>query len=71
MDTKDLHALGCTMLLYPTTAIFRVTHAIQQALEDLKAGRPMPSGQSVTFGQYEELLGLRIRGRGPPRHLTY
>jgi 2-methylisocitrate lyase-like PEP mutase family enzyme len=58
MDPKDFHALGYTMLLYPTTVIFRVTRAIQKAVEDLKAGRPMPPEESVTFKEYEDMLGL-------------
>jgi 2-methylisocitrate lyase-like PEP mutase family enzyme len=58
MAPKDFHALGYTMLLYPTTVIFRVTRAIQKAVEDLKAGRPMPADESVTFNEYEEILGL-------------
>jgi 2-methylisocitrate lyase-like PEP mutase family enzyme len=58
MDPKDLHALGYSMLLYPTTVIFRVTRAIQKAIEDLKAGRPMPADDSVTFKEYEDILGL-------------
>ena len=58
MDPKDLHALGYTMLLYPTTVIFQVTHAIQKAVEGLKAGRPMPAEDAVTFDEYEQMLGL-------------
>ena len=40
MDPRDLHALGYSMLLYPSTVIFRVTRAIQKAVEHLKAHRP-------------------------------
>jgi len=58
MDPADLHELGYTMLLYPATVIFRVTRAIQKAVEDLKAHRPMPSDDSVTFSEYETMLGL-------------
>ncbi len=58
MAPKDLHGLGYTMLLYPTTVIFRVTRAIQKAVEDLRAGRPMPAEEAVTFSEYETLLGL-------------
>jgi 2-methylisocitrate lyase-like PEP mutase family enzyme len=58
MDPKDLHALGYTMLLYPTTVVFRVTRAIQKAVGDLKAGRQMPPEESVTFKEYEDILGL-------------
>ena len=58
MDPKDLKALGYSMVLYPTTVIFRVTRAIQRAVEDLKAGRPMPADDAVTFEQYENMLRL-------------
>ena len=59
INPKDLYTLGYTMLLYPSTVIFRVTRAIQKAVADLKAGRPMRSEESVTFGEYEEILGLQ------------
>ena len=55
---KDLYALGYTMLLYPSTVIFRVTRAIQRAVAELKAGCPMRAEESVTFREYEEILGL-------------
>ena len=58
VDPKDLKALGYSMVLYPTTVIFQVTRAIQKAVEGLKAGRPMPADDSVTFEQYENLLRL-------------
>ena len=58
MDPKDLKALGYSMVLYPTTVIFQVTRAIQKAVEGLKAGRPMPADDSVTFEQYENMLRL-------------
>jgi len=58
MDPKELHALGYAMLLYPSTIIFRVTRAIQRAVADLKAGCPMAPEESVTFEEYEGILGL-------------
>ena len=58
MDPKDLYNLGYSMLLYPSTVLFRVTRAIQRAVEDLKAGRPMPADESVTFAQYENVVRL-------------
>ena len=42
MAAKDIRALSYSMLLYPTTVIFRVTRAIQKAVEDVQAGRPAP-----------------------------
>ena len=58
MAPNDLHDLGYTMLLYPTTVIFQVTKAIQKAVMGLKAGIPMPAADALTFEQYESLLGL-------------
>ena len=46
------------MLLYPTTGIFRVTRAIQKAVAGLRAHRPMPADDAVTFERYETMLGL-------------
>ena len=62
LDPKDFQALGYSMLLYPTTVIFRVARAIQKAVEDLKAGRQMPADDSVTFEAYEAMLGLPTWG---------
>src|SRR5262249_8337937 len=58
IDPKELKALGYSILLYPTTVIFRVTPAIQKPGDYLKAGRPMPADDSVTFEEYEDLLRL-------------
>ena len=57
-DLADFHAMGHTMLLYPTMVIFRVARAIKKAVEGLKAGRQMPPDDTFTFEQYEQLLGL-------------
>ena len=58
MDPKDLKALGYSMVLYPTSVIFQVTRTIQKAVEGLKAGRPMPAEDAVTFAEYECMLKL-------------
>lgn len=58
LSPKDLHDMGYSMLLYPSTIIFRVTRAIQKAAADLKAGRPLPAGEGVTFEQYEDIMRL-------------
>jgi hypothetical protein len=46
------------MILYPTTLLFRQTRAIQRALTDLKAGRPMPDNDSVTMTEFEKLVDI-------------
>ncbi len=58
MDPKELNSLGYSMILYPTTVIFQVARTIQKAVENLKASRPMPAEDSVTFEAYEDMLRL-------------
>src|SRR5437764_936978 len=55
---EEMHALGFNMLLYPTTLLFRETKAVLRALEDLKAGRPMPEDESVTMLQFEKFVDI-------------
>ena len=54
----ELHDLGFSMILFPTTLLFRVTRATERALADLKAGRPMPPEEGVDLETYEEIVGL-------------
>jgi 2-methylisocitrate lyase-like PEP mutase family enzyme len=58
LSPDELHALGFSMTLFPTTVLFRTVRAIQRALEDLKAGRPMPREEGVNLDTYEEIVGL-------------
>lgn len=55
---QEFHKLGFNMILYPTTLLFRQTRAIQRALTDLKAGRPMPDNDSVTMTEFEKLVDI-------------
>lgn len=55
---KDLHALGFRMITYPTSILFRVAKAIERSLADLKAGRPLPPDDSLSFDAYTEALDL-------------
>src|SRR5437868_4880046 len=58
ISPTDMHAMGFNMLLYPTTLLFRQTRTILRALEDLKAGKPMPEKESVTMLQFEKLVDI-------------
>ena len=58
LSPVELHALGFSMILFPTTVLFRTVRAIERALQDLKAGQPMPRGESVDLDAYEEIVGL-------------
>jgi 2-methylisocitrate lyase-like PEP mutase family enzyme len=58
LPPKEMHALGFNMILYPTTLLFRQTRAIQRALTDLKAGRPMPQEDAVSMTQFEKIVDI-------------
>ena len=58
MPPAALHAMGFSMILYPTTLLFRMTHAVQQGLEDLKAGRPLSKQDSVDMLEFERLVDI-------------
>jgi hypothetical protein len=47
--------MGFAMAAYPTTLIFRVARTIERALEDMKAGRPGASGDSVDFDAFKAI----------------
>ena len=55
---RELDRLGFNMILYPTTLLFRQTRAMQRALADLKAGRPMPKDDSVTMDEFETIVDI-------------
>ncbi|CAF4304492.1 unnamed protein product, partial [Adineta steineri] len=58
VSPNDLHKMGFSMILYPTTILFRVTHAIEQAAADLIAGKQLSAKDSVNFKKYEDIVGL-------------
>lgn len=58
LPPDEFYSLGFNMLLYPTTLLFRQTKAIQRALADLKAGKPMPANDSVTMFEFEKLVDI-------------
>ena len=58
MSPKQLQELGFTMALYPTTVLFRMTHAIQDALQTLHSGKPMDSKRAVSMKEFEVIADL-------------
>ena len=53
-----LRQMGYSMVLYPTTVLFQITHAIQQALENLHAGRRMNPQRAVSMEEFEMIVDL-------------
>jgi 2-methylisocitrate lyase-like PEP mutase family enzyme len=58
LSPNQLQDLGFTMALYPTTVLFRMTYAIEDALRTLIAGKEMDSKQSVSMTEFESIVDL-------------
>lgn len=58
MSPGQLQDLGFTMALYPTTVLFRMTHAIEDALATLRAGKPMDTTRAVSMKDFELIVDL-------------
>jgi 2-methylisocitrate lyase-like PEP mutase family enzyme len=54
----EIAGYGFQMILYPTTVLFRVAHAIREALQDLHAGLPLAQETAVTLDEFENMVGL-------------
>ena len=46
------------MVLYPTTLLFRQVKAIQDGLDDLKAGRPLKQDESIDMFEFEKIVDI-------------
>lgn len=57
-DPDELRELGFSMILYPTTVLFRATYAIQQALKNLYKGKPMDQSQAVKMKEFEKIVDI-------------
>jgi 2-methylisocitrate lyase-like PEP mutase family enzyme len=58
MTPKQLEDLGFTMALYPTTVLFRMTHAIEDALATLRSGKPMDAKRAISMKEFELIVDL-------------
>ncbi|HWE46687.1 MAG TPA: isocitrate lyase/PEP mutase family protein [Caulobacteraceae bacterium] len=60
LPPSELSAMGFSMILYPASVLFRLSWAIEQALNDLKAQRPLDPAQSLDMKQYEEVVEMQV-----------
>src|SRR3954471_5591886 len=56
LPPEQFGEMGYTMILYPTTLLFRATHALRQAAKDLRAGTPLDRKQSVDMDEFLEIV---------------
>jgi 2-methylisocitrate lyase-like PEP mutase family enzyme len=54
----ELRTLGFSMILYPTSLLFRCVRAIERGLADLRQGKTMTADDGVTLTEYEEIIGV-------------
>src|SRR4051812_21490728 len=59
LSPKEFGRLGFTMILYPTTLLFRATRAIQLAAKDLRDGKELDKKQSVDMKRFEKIVELK------------
>jgi 2-methylisocitrate lyase-like PEP mutase family enzyme len=58
ISAEEMYGMGFNMILYPTTLLFRQTKAVLRALDDLKAGRPMPKSEGVSMMDFEKIVDI-------------
>jgi 2-methylisocitrate lyase-like PEP mutase family enzyme len=55
---EEFGDMGYTMILYPTTILFRAARALQRAAEDLRAGKPLDKNESVDMDEFLKIVEL-------------
>jgi 2-methylisocitrate lyase-like PEP mutase family enzyme len=58
LPPPELHLMGFTMLLYPTSVLFRIVRATERALTDLRDGKPMPATEGYSLKGFEDVVDL-------------
>jgi len=56
VSPKELYALGFTMILYPTSLLFRIVRAAELAVSELKRGRRMAEGDAVDMESFKKIV---------------
>jgi methylisocitrate lyase len=59
LSPPELHTMGFTMLLYPTSVLFRLVRETERALTDLRDGKPMSPGQGCSLEEFEDLVDIK------------
>lgn len=59
LPPAEMYQMGFSMLLYPTTVLFRMARAIERSLVDLREGKPMPTDESCTMTEFEDIVDLK------------
>jgi len=55
---QEFGEMGYSMILYPTTIIFRAARAMERAVADLRAGRRLDTKEAMNRDEFMKLVGL-------------
>jgi 2-methylisocitrate lyase-like PEP mutase family enzyme len=55
---QEFAEMGYSMILYPTSVIFRAARAMERAVADLRAGRRLDMNEAMTKDEFMRLVGL-------------
>ena len=58
LPPHELYRLGFAMVAYPTSLIFRVARTIENALADLRHGRPTGANDGVDFETFKDITSF-------------
>jgi 2-methylisocitrate lyase-like PEP mutase family enzyme len=58
LSPGELYALGFSMMLYPTSLLFRAVRAIERGLADLRQGRAGAKDEAIDLQQWEEIVSV-------------
>lgn len=58
LSPKEFGSLGFSMILYPTTMLFRATYAIQQAAKNLRDGKPIEKNEAADMKSFLKIVDL-------------
>lgn len=60
LPPSEFRTLGYSMILYPTTVLFRLAKAMETGLRDLRDGRPLDPSMSIDMNGFEKLVELPV-----------
>jgi len=58
LTPMELASLGFSMILYPTSILFRVVRAIERGLADLRQGKPLGPADGVNLDEFETIVDV-------------
>ena len=58
LPADEFRRLGYTMILYPTTILFRLARSIELGLAAFRAGQPLDPAASIDMNRFEDIVDL-------------